>query len=142
LLEYLKYNKIKVIPLDRMTVDQKFLELLKREIEIMQKIDNPNVVKMFAASRTSRNLYMFLEYCRDGDLKSLLKKNGGRLSESEVFFLVTIFRRNNISNKLLTDLKFYTTTILFIEILNQPTFYFMKVKQKSLILDSQEFYFN
>ena len=71
--------------MDRMTVDQKFLELLKREIEIMQKIDNPNVVRMYAASRTSRNLYMFLEYCRDGDLKSLLKKNGGRLSETEVF---------------------------------------------------------
>jgi len=26
---------------------------------------------------------MFLEYCRDGDLKGLLKKSGGRLSESE-----------------------------------------------------------
>lgn len=24
---------------------------------------------MYGASRTARNLYMFLEYCRDGDLK-------------------------------------------------------------------------
>ena len=38
---------------------------------------------MYGASRTARNLYMFLEYCRDGDLKQLLKKSGGRLSESE-----------------------------------------------------------
>jgi len=38
---------------------------------------------MYAATRTSRNLYMFLEYCRDGDLKDVLKKNGGILSESE-----------------------------------------------------------
>jgi serine/threonine protein kinase len=37
---------------------------------------------MYGASRTSRNLYMFIEYCSDGDLKMLLKKNQGVLSES------------------------------------------------------------
>jgi hypothetical protein len=37
---------------------------------------------MYGASRTSRNLYMFIEYCNDGDLKMLLKKNQGVLSES------------------------------------------------------------
>lgn len=45
---------------------------------------------MYAATRTSRNLYMFLEYCRDGDLKDVLKKNGGILSESEA---VVYFRQ-------------------------------------------------
>ena len=35
----------------------------------MTKIEHPNIVKMYGASRTARNLYMFLEYCKDGDLK-------------------------------------------------------------------------
>lgn len=38
---------------------------------------------MYHATRTARNLYMFLEYMGDGDLKQLLKKRGGKLSESE-----------------------------------------------------------
>jgi serine/threonine-protein kinase ULK/ATG1 len=78
-----------VIPIERISNDQKFLELLKREIDIMQKIEHKNIglkilitVRMYGASRTSRNLYMFIEYCGDGDLKQLLKKNQGVLSES------------------------------------------------------------
>jgi len=38
---------------------------------------------MFHATRTPRNLYMFLEYCSGGDLKDLLKQKGGKLAESE-----------------------------------------------------------
>lgn len=74
---------VKVTPLEKISSDPKFLELLKREIDIMQTVEHPNIVRMYAATRTSRNLYMFLEYCRDGDLKELLKKSGGHLSESE-----------------------------------------------------------
>lgn len=74
---------VKVTPLEKISADPKFLELLKREIDIMQTIEHGNIVRMYAATRTSRNLYMFLEYCRDGDIKELLKKSGGHLSESE-----------------------------------------------------------
>jgi serine/threonine protein kinase len=88
--DHSKIVAAKVIPIDRISQDPKFLELLKREIDIMQKIEHPNIVRMYAATRTSRNLYMFLEYCRDGDLKDLLKKNGGVLSESEA---VVYFRQ-------------------------------------------------
>ncbi len=38
---------------------------------------------MFHATRTPNNLYMFLEHCNEGDLKELLKKRGGKLTESE-----------------------------------------------------------
>lgn len=47
------------------------------------KIKNTYVVGMFHATRTAHNLYMFLEYCDEGDLKELLKKRGGKLTESE-----------------------------------------------------------
>lgn len=78
-----KIVAVKVTPLEKISNDLKFLELLKREIEIMQSIDFPHIVRMYAATRTSRNLYMFLEYCRDGDIKELLKAKKGHLSESE-----------------------------------------------------------
>ena len=60
---------IKVIPIEKISQEPRFLDLLKREIDIMTKIEHPNIVKMYGASRTARNLYMFLEYCKDGDLK-------------------------------------------------------------------------
>lgn len=81
--DHSKIVAVKVTPLEKISADPKFLELLKREIDIMQTIEHGNIVRMYAATRTSRNLYMFLEYCRDGDLKELLKKSGGHLSESE-----------------------------------------------------------
>ena len=81
--DHSKIVAVKVTPLEKISNDLKFLELLKREIEIMQSIEHPNVVRMYAATRTSRNLYMFLEYCRDGDIKELLRAKKGHLSESE-----------------------------------------------------------
>lgn len=43
-----------------------------------------DIVKLYDVSRTPNNLYMFLEYCMDGDLKEYLKKKkGNTLSEPE-----------------------------------------------------------
>lgn len=88
--DHSKIVAVKVTPLEKISSDLKFLELLKREIEIMQSIDHANIVRMYAATRTSRNLYMFLEFCRDGDLKELMRKRGGTISESEA---LTYFRQ-------------------------------------------------
>lgn len=68
-----KMAAIKVIPIEKISQEPRFLDLLKREIDIMTKIVHPNIVKMYGASRTARNLYMFLEYCKDGDLKVIKK---------------------------------------------------------------------
>lgn len=47
------------------------------------RIKNNYIVSMYHATRTPNNLYMFLEYCGDGDIKELLKKRGGKLTEHE-----------------------------------------------------------
>jgi serine/threonine-protein kinase ULK/ATG1 len=63
------------------------LELIKREIAILQKINHNNVVKLHDVARTSNYLYMFLEYCQDGDLKEyMMKKQEKRLSEVLNYF--------------------------------------------------------
>lgn len=48
----------------------------------MQKINHPNIVRLLDVARTNNYLYMFLEYCSDGDLKEFVqKKEEKRLSE-------------------------------------------------------------
>lgn len=52
-------------------------------------IDHPNIVKLLHVTKTASNLYMFLEYCANGDLADFLsKKQDKRLSELEsvIFF--------------------------------------------------------
>ena len=39
---------------------------------------------MYGASKTHSNLYMFLEYCKDGDLKEKLKQSKQVLSEQQI----------------------------------------------------------
>jgi serine/threonine-protein kinase ULK/ATG1 len=39
-----KVVAVKVIPLEKVSTDNKFIKLLKREIEILQKIKHPNIV--------------------------------------------------------------------------------------------------
>ena len=83
---------MKVIPLDKISGDFKFLELLQREIEIMQQINQVNIVRMYGARKTSHNLYMFLEYCKDGDLKQFLKKQGKLGEDKALDLLIQIIR--------------------------------------------------
>jgi len=79
----------KAIPIKSISDSGKMLELIKREIAILQKVSSPYIVSLYDVARTSNNLYMFLEYCHDGDLKEYLKKKEGkRLAEPEalIFF--------------------------------------------------------
>ena len=65
------------------------VEIVKREINNLQKLNHPNIIRLYDVARTPHNLYMFLEYCADGDLKEYLKtKSHHRLAESEavIFF--------------------------------------------------------
>ena len=67
----------------------KMIELIKREIHILQQATHPNVVKLFDVARTPNYLYLFLEYCNDGDLKKYLQgKTSKRLSEVEAVIIL------------------------------------------------------
>jgi serine/threonine-protein kinase ULK/ATG1 len=58
------------------------VEFVQREIAILQKISHPNIVRLYDVARTNNYLYMFLEYCADGDLKEYMtKKEEKRLRE-------------------------------------------------------------
>jgi serine/threonine-protein kinase ULK/ATG1 len=53
---------------------------MKREIEIIEKLYHPNIVRLFDLIRTKNNNYLVMEYCGGGDLREFLKSRG-RLTE-------------------------------------------------------------
>jgi serine/threonine protein kinase len=63
----------KAIEIKRISDCDKMLQLIKREISILQKVNSMYIVRLLDVARTTHNLYMFLEYCADGDLKEYLK---------------------------------------------------------------------
>lgn len=46
------------------------------ENDILNRIDHPNIIKMYGVFEDSDKLYMVLEYIENGDFYDFLKKNG------------------------------------------------------------------
>ena len=48
---------------------------VEKEVELLQRIPkpHPNIVVLYAALQTKSNLYLFMEYCDQGDLKDFIK---------------------------------------------------------------------
>ncbi|CAK94087.1 unnamed protein product (macronuclear) [Paramecium tetraurelia] len=84
-----KQVAVKTIKIATISDTPKMIELIKREIAILQKINHPNIVRLYDVARTNNYLYMFLEYCADGDLKDYMaKKEEKRLSELEAVIFI------------------------------------------------------
>lgn len=58
------------------------IERLENEIKIHQLMHHPNVVQLIDVQKDSSNYYIFLEYCSNGELYNIIKKNRN-LKESE-----------------------------------------------------------
>lgn len=48
---------------------------IQSEVDIMKKVNHPNIVRMLDIYQTNNNMYMVTECCEEGDLCSHLKKN-------------------------------------------------------------------
>ncbi|EGR28262.1 protein kinase domain protein [Ichthyophthirius multifiliis] len=102
-----KHVAVKTLQIKAMKDFANVFDFIKREIFNLQMLDSPFIVKLYDIARTQNNLYMFLEYCQDGDLKQYLKKKQDRrLTENEaLIFLIQIInafkqlRKNNIIHR-------------------------------------------
>jgi serine/threonine protein kinase len=47
---------------------------MEKEALMMRNLDHPNIIRLHQASRTQNNLYLFTDYCDQGDLKGFMKK--------------------------------------------------------------------
>lgn len=55
----------------------KLIESIKREIAVLKKIPNSNIVHLHSEYLTNNNIYLIFEYCKDGDLLNYRESLGG-----------------------------------------------------------------
>ena len=61
--------------LDREQIEgSEAVKYLKNEIEIMQKLDHPNIVKFETIKKTKKHFYLIMEFCNGGELSKALEK--------------------------------------------------------------------
>jgi len=63
-------------------IDKKELSLLEREIDIMKKLQHPNIIQLMEVIDTSDTLYLVLEFASGGELFDAIV-NKGSYSESD-----------------------------------------------------------
>ena len=51
------------------------MRYFNNEIQIMKKVNHPNVLKLYNAFQKDNNMYLILEYCNDGDLSKYISSN-------------------------------------------------------------------
>ena len=67
---------VKVIPFVALVNKPAIEDLITREIHVLKNLVGPHVVRLVDVSRSSRSLYIFMDFCDGGDLQTKLKKEG------------------------------------------------------------------
>lgn len=81
-----RYVACKIISKSKVE-EKKATDRLEREINIHQLMHHPYVVQLIDVQRDSFNYFIFLEYCSNGELFNIIKKNRKiRESEAAIFF--------------------------------------------------------
>lgn len=71
---------IKII--DKQSLNESSLAKLMREVDIMKRLDHPNIVKLFEVLDTEKTLYLVMEYANGGEVFDFLVAHG-RMKERE-----------------------------------------------------------
>jgi len=51
-------------------------ELLKTEVAIMQQFDHPGIMKLYEYMESSKNVYLIMDHCNNGDMVNYMKQRG------------------------------------------------------------------
>ena len=69
---------VKVLDLRAIESEESLVENVANEIKVMKtlmkSLNSPNIVRIHDIVSTSNNIYIFQEYCKDGDLRLYMKK--------------------------------------------------------------------
>jgi serine/threonine-protein kinase ULK/ATG1 len=49
------------------------MNMIEKEIDILLKLDHPNIIKLLDFKRTVNNYYLIFEFCEYGDLDHYIK---------------------------------------------------------------------
>lgn len=65
---------IKIINISKMHTYPRMLTLINNEMDVLSKINNPNIIKLKEFIQSSNNFYFVYEYCNDGTLEEYINK--------------------------------------------------------------------
>ena len=63
-----------------------------KEIEILRRLDHPNLLKLFEIFETDNSLYLIMEYIDGGCFSSLMKRSGRISEEKAIVYLSFILK--------------------------------------------------
>lgn len=104
-----KLAAIKSISKEKIMVNKKHQENLDMEINIMQHLQHPNIVRLYMIHETHRHKYLFLEYCDGGDLSKYIRKHGPMSEETAKGFVgqlacgIMFLRQANLIHRVSSD---------------------------------------
>ena len=93
---------LKVISKDQMMVSENASEELKSEIEILKKLDHPNIMKIYEFFEDEKNIYLVNEFCGGGDVASMNNKYGVfpefliKFIMTQVFLAISFLHSNKV----------------------------------------------
>jgi len=64
---------------------------IMNEIEILKKMDHPNIVKIFEFYNSTKNYYLITEYCKEGELFDKIVKEGPFNEDFASYIMYQIF---------------------------------------------------
>lgn len=132
-----EFYAIKIISVKNL--NNKVIENVKEEINIMLKIDHENIVKLHETIVSQKYIYLVLEYCDGGDLYKYIKTHG-KLSEEETknyFFQISKGLYFLYSNNLIhRDLKPHNILIDYNNVLKICDFGFVKENNENILFDT------
>ena len=73
---------------NKVLMDDYLYKALLAEIDIMKKLNHPNLVRFYNLVNTVNNVYVVTEYCNGGDLSSLISSKNG-LNEPEALLVMS-----------------------------------------------------
>ncbi len=90
----------KLLAIKRITkiIDMKYFH---NEVELMKKLDHPNILKLFDVVKTNGAIYLILEYCNSGDLSGYIQNDKTHSNDYKYFQQIFLGLEYLYKNKIL-----------------------------------------